>query len=206
MVQPAYDSEYSERLWSPLKLVLWTILTLTALLHALARAHVRSRGWQLNRALIALCGLLVGVSAAQTATLFGHGEQQQHARIAWVVLGNLADGMFMLLLMCIASGFCITRATLGDARMLVLVVPAVYLTASLTVDGLLLNGAAGVRRVAAPFGARDCLDLCLRLCPGGTGKAIRAPRAAALRGGRVQAGGGRRSVALAGGCGVAGCG
>ena len=156
MVQPAYDGVYSERLWSPLKLLLWTILTLASLFHALARAHVRSRGWQLNRALIALCGLLVGVSAAQTATLFGHGAQQQRARVAWAVLGNLADAVFMLLLMAIASGFCMTRASLGEARVLVFAVPAVYLTASLTVDGLLLNESQPARQSAAAAALLAC--------------------------------------------------
>ncbi len=43
----------------------------------------------------------------------------------------------------ISSGFCITRASLGDARATVLLAPTLYLVASLTVDGISLNEARG---------------------------------------------------------------
>ena len=50
---------------------------------------------------------------------------------AYIVLTDLADSVFIGLLLLIAAGFCITRDTLGPYKLKVLLIPSIYFATTL---------------------------------------------------------------------------
>jgi hypothetical protein len=83
--------------WCILKLVLWALLFLAAAAHAVSRARVRSHGWQLNRAIVALLRAQTVVAALDVATTFRPDRGSVLAAFAAVY--DLADAAFLVLLM-----------------------------------------------------------------------------------------------------------
>jgi hypothetical protein len=99
--------------WCILKLVSWALLFIAAAAHAvarararaLARARVRSRGWQLNRAIVALLCAQTVVAALDVAATFRSNRGSVLAAFAAVY--DLADAAFLALLMARARAAAI---------------------------------------------------------------------------------------------------
>ena len=83
--------------WVVLKLVAYAALFALASAHALARHRVRSRGWQLNRALVALLGALTLVAGLEVGATWRPRDDGLLA--AYFVLFDVADAAFVALLM-----------------------------------------------------------------------------------------------------------
>lgn len=97
------------QLWSPVKLVAWALLSLAVTAQAIARRHIRSRGWQLNRAIVVLCWLFLGASCAEMAAVFARGSALP-AMGALLALSSLSDAFFLGLLMVRPPRNCSGRA------------------------------------------------------------------------------------------------
>jgi hypothetical protein len=139
MSSPSSDDS-AMRLWAPVKLIAWTLLSAAITLHALQRRHIRSRGWQLNRVIVCLCWLFTGAACAEMAIVFGGREIP--SRAVYISFFTVADAFFLGLLMAISVGFCITRADLGPNRGIIIAAPLVYFLASVTVDSIALGETA----------------------------------------------------------------
>ena len=100
------------RLWAPLKLIAWTLLAAGATLHAVTRRHVRSRGWQLNRILVALCWLFTGAASAQMAVVFDPRNVPVASLAAFDALSDISDATFLALLM--VRRICETHRAMAD--------------------------------------------------------------------------------------------
>jgi hypothetical protein len=83
--------------WAVLQLVAWASLFLAAAAHAAARHAVRSRGWQLNRVLVALLAALTAVACLNVVTTWRPDDLGSLA--AYAVVYDLADAAFLALLM-----------------------------------------------------------------------------------------------------------
>ncbi len=92
--------------WVVLKLIAWASLFGAAGVHAAARARVRSRGWQLNRALVALLAALTLVAALEVAATWAPSTG---TNAAFFVAYDLADACFVALLMARARARWCTR-------------------------------------------------------------------------------------------------
>ena len=90
------------RMWSPVKLVAWALLSLAVTAQAVARRNIRSRGWQLNRAIVVLCWLFLGASCAEMAAVFAPSAARRPAVPSLGTLlafSSLSDAFFLGLLM-----------------------------------------------------------------------------------------------------------
>ena len=83
--------------WVIIKLVAWALLFAAAAAHAVARARVRSRGWQLNRAIVALLCLQLVVAALDAVTTFHNSRRSVLS--AFAAMYDIADAAFLALLM-----------------------------------------------------------------------------------------------------------
>ncbi len=83
--------------WSVFKLLAWAALFLTTGAHAAARWRVRSRGWQLNRALVALLGALTATAALKVAATWHPHRTPLLA--AYAAVYDVSDAAFLMLLM-----------------------------------------------------------------------------------------------------------
>jgi hypothetical protein len=87
------------RMWSPVKLVAWALLSLAVTTQAVARRNIRSRGWQLNRAIVVLCWLFLGASCAEMAAVFAPSARRLPALGTMLAFSSLSDAFFLGLLM-----------------------------------------------------------------------------------------------------------
>jgi uncharacterized membrane protein YoaK (UPF0700 family) len=83
--------------WVIIKLVAWALLFAAAAAHVVARARVRSRGWQLNRAIVLLLSLQLVVAALDAATTFHNSRRSVLS--AFAATYDIADAAFLALLM-----------------------------------------------------------------------------------------------------------
>jgi hypothetical protein len=90
--------------WAVLQLVAWAALFLGAAAHAAARHSVRSRGWQLNRALVALLAALTAVASLHVVVTWRPDDTG--ALAAYAVTYDLSDAAFLALLMVRAARMC----------------------------------------------------------------------------------------------------
>ena len=97
--------------WVVLKLVAYAALFALASAHALARHRVRSRGWQLNRALVALLGALTLVAGLEVGATWRPRDDGLLA--AYFVIFDIADAAFVALLMA-RRRRCSARACESD--------------------------------------------------------------------------------------------
>ena len=87
--------------WAVVRLSAWTLLLLIALVQGLARRNVRSRGWQLNRAIV----FLIFVSLLAVAVEVGAGIDGKAATAgAAVILEALRETLFVAVMMAVACG------------------------------------------------------------------------------------------------------
>lgn len=87
------------RVWAPVKLVAWTLLALGITFHAVYRRRVRSRGWQLNRAIVGLSWLFTGAACAEMAAVFDAKDVPVAALSVFIAFSTVADAFFLCLLM-----------------------------------------------------------------------------------------------------------
>ena len=72
---------------------------------------MRSRGWQLNRMLLFLVLAATITSAVQCGASFNQ-VRSTYAAGRYLAIGT--ETWFLLTIMCIACGWCITRASVGE--------------------------------------------------------------------------------------------
>eukprot|EP00127_Corallochytrium_limacisporum_P000913 Clim_evm9s32 gene=Clim_evmTU9s32 len=93
--------------------------------------NVKSKGWQLHRVIFTTSVLIMlkefwTVVYIQTAS--------EGVFFVWLFFVNIAEGMLILLMMLFASGWCITRDTLGEHTLAIYIGPALYVISGLTKD------------------------------------------------------------------------
>ena len=89
------------RMWSPVKLVAWALLSLAVTAQAVARRNIRSRGWQLNRAIVVLCWHFLGASCAEMAAVFAPSARRPAVPALGTLLAfsSISDAFFLGFLM-----------------------------------------------------------------------------------------------------------
>ena len=134
------DREFA---WACVRLVAWALLALAAFGQALARRSVRSRGWQLNRALL----LLILVSLLSVAVEVGSADGKLATAGAAAILEVFRETIFVVCIMCIAAGYKISRSTIGEEYKTPLIVaPLMLFVTSLTLASLAIAEAESRKR------------------------------------------------------------
>lgn len=119
------------------RLLIWLALFGLATTDGILHRHIKKRGWQLHRG---IC-LVIGAFVVQDVLLLTYsiGSRSGLGTIdgvckAFIFFSDLADSLFIVLLMAIAAGYCITRDNLGPYKVKVLVIPTVYLVTTMVSD------------------------------------------------------------------------
>ncbi|KAK9800811.1 hypothetical protein WJX73_009927 [Symbiochloris irregularis] len=117
--------------------IAWVALFSVALFDAVKHRRVKRRGWQLQRALVAVVGGYVVQDVLLLAFVAVNNRNGSGAPAVcgtYVFFTDFADTAMIALLLTIAAGFCITRDTLGPYKRKVVLIPVVYITTTLLVD------------------------------------------------------------------------
>jgi hypothetical protein len=124
------------------RVLVWLALFGAALADGILHRQ-KNRGWQLHRGIV----VVLGVTCLQDVLLLVYAAGYRHAWAGtvfsvYIFFTDLADAMFIALLLTIAAGYCITRENVGPYLLKVVLIPAIYLTTTLVVD-YIINAVQG---------------------------------------------------------------
>lgn len=110
---------------------LWLLLFILALIDGIKHRYENSRARKLYAAVVVVLGAVV----LQDVLLLLSSLLKADAVFAvFIFFTDLADSLFMALMLTIAAGFCITRESLGPYKTKVTAIPCVYFLTVLFVD------------------------------------------------------------------------
>ncbi|KAK9819921.1 hypothetical protein WJX72_003958 [[Myrmecia] bisecta] len=127
------------------RLVGWVMLLAVAVADGCLHRNVRVKGWQLHRGVTLVIAAYVVQDVLLTTYTFAAKHPSSFSSgvfEAYIFFTDLADSLFIGLLLLIAAGYCITRDNLGPYRSKVLGIPIVYFVTTLTVD-YIINAVQG---------------------------------------------------------------
>ncbi|KAL3148903.1 hypothetical protein ABBQ32_001771 [Trebouxia sp. C0010 RCD-2024] len=141
------------------RLLVWLALFALATTDGVLHKHIKRRGWQLHRGICVVIGGFVLQDILLVTYSIGKRRGSTSAAIenvckSYIFFADLADSLFIVMMMGIAAGYCITRDNLGPYKVKVLVIPTVYFVTTLVSD-FISNTA---------YAANDSVNLVESLC------------------------------------------
>eukprot|EP01135_Chromosphaera_perkinsii_P007931 Nk52_evm3s1073 gene=Nk52_evmTU3s1073 len=116
-----------------LRFCLWGIAWIVATLDFCGHRLVKPKGWRLHRSLYTCLTLFVLKEFCYIVYALPKGDDEL-CYLFLIFFSNAADTMFFLVLMLLASGWCITRSRLGSHKLTISLFPPMYFISSLIID------------------------------------------------------------------------
>eukprot|EP00038_Savillea_parva_P006482 m.164069 g.164069 ORF g.164069 m.164069 type:complete len:403 (+) comp12374_c0_seq1:89-1297(+) len=116
------------------RLVLWTLVAVASLIDWLVHRNEKPRGWQLHRVISLVLLVYVVQEAATTAFVTSDSSDAMYSFLIFIY--NLADSLFLGVLLIISCGWQITRDSF-KGRHFIFWFPPIHFACSVTVDYIL---------------------------------------------------------------------
>jgi hypothetical protein len=126
------DRELLARRYVAVRCGLWMLLLTVAVIDWLRNKMTRSKGWELHRVVLFVIFLFTLQESLSFVYLSGH-EDNRFLEYVLMICFVLADSGFLLLLLLISTGWCITQFNLRH-RCFVLTFPAIHFVTTLIVE------------------------------------------------------------------------